>query len=286
MALPLPPAPKIWYESLGTLLYQERAATGAFAFLNASNLAPLNNEGDDGFLTNVDFRLGFIFPQQYDIVALYPGWFTTSSGGRLATVRTSVDSTAGTDGTWVTRSTNLAGGIDGYMFDSPYIQNTYRRSIVTVNWANVKAITFAFPANEFFTEGIHFYGNMSVAETDYLQFWDPTAPVVATPGQLDFGDIKRGGTGTRQFRIRNASPSKVATSITVTSDALTPSNPTLLNTTLFSSDGSTFARSINIGNLAAGAVSGVLHCRMTVPTTVAFLLPWRQRCRAIAATFT
>ena len=62
-------------------------------------------------------------------------------------------------------------------------------------------------------------------------------------------------------------------------------SPSLQSQTTFSTDGSTFTASPNIGNLAAGAVSGTLHMRLTL-TNSAQLAVGRQRIKALATTWT
>jgi hypothetical protein len=75
-----------------------------------------------------------------------------------------------------------------------------------------------------------------------------------------------------------------ANTVTVSVDAPTDAAPSVAAQHTLSDDGVNFSSSLNLGNLAADAISGVLTLRRTTPSNAA-IGPWTARLLAQAASW-
>jgi hypothetical protein len=234
----------------------------------------LNNEntGDRVGVNNGFYT--FIFPELRDIVG-WVGYYTLYVGGGSLGIYTSVDTTNGSDGTWVSRGAwNPTGSTKAQM----------RQSITAVSWLGVKAVAFGASTNgdPVWAWTLHLYGNISAGQTpDRLRFWHPTLDeplddnTSADGSWLDFGDTTQGTTADKTFRVKNNSSTLTANSINITTAAPTDTSPTLPSQFTFS-DGGAFATSLNVGNLAPGAFSNVITIRRTTPSNAVLSLWWAR----------
>ena len=130
----------------------------------------------------------------------------------------------------------------------------------------------------------HLFGKPTAG--DRLRFWDATLNQEADPNLLEWGDRNRNSTTTpRQFRIKNMSAVYTARSVRVAQEALTDATPSVPGQHQISQDGgSTWAAQQTIGDLAPGAISGVLQIKQTLTSTTA-LSVWAHRLFAEASTW-
>jgi hypothetical protein len=263
---PAAPDHKIFYTDNGTLAFTQQVSGGAVSEMTS---AALNAEQTGNV---IDFwydegRIGFVFPQLMDIVGIF---YMTNAGG-VGKVRTSLDTTNGSDGVWTIVNSNLPMSIR----DAAGASLAWRNSVVPVSILGIKGLTLE--GNGRYVQAVHLYGRPSAGQAaDRLRFWHPTTDTEVLGPHFDYGDQPRGLTSTIQFRIKNNSTTKTANTITITDDALTAANPTLASQTRFSSDNSSYNPTLSIGNLAPGALSPVLYARLILATNAA-IGPWRQR---------
>jgi hypothetical protein len=217
-----------------------------------------------------------IFPETMDIVGLWPNF-----GDRMnpAGVATSVDTTNGYDGTWVTQSNTVLGA-------------TFRAPTV-VSWSGVKAVRFQNyqnngGSNTTIIYNVHFYGQPTsaalTATPTRLRVWHPTLNQVFPAAGFDYADASRTYTFDKTFRIKNTSATLTANSIVLSTGALTDTSPTVLSQ-LSLSQGSGFASTQTITSLAPGAISAVCTLRF-IASSSATLSIWRQRLIATAGSWT
>jgi hypothetical protein len=130
---------------------------------------------------------------------------------------------------------------------------------------------------------IHLYGEYAVDVTR-LAIWHPTLDEEHSGAYFDWGDVPRGTTSTRQFRVKNLDDALTANSVGVTVEALTDTTPSVPGQHSLSADGSTFLPSLNIGALGPGEVSDVLHVMRTTPADADMGL-WALRIVALAGSW-
>lgn len=233
-----------------SLIHRSQANFGAPAFTPA----------DNSYVT-------FLFPETRTILGyVLASSPNTPSGGRVA--QTSVDTTDGIDGTWVTQANPY-----GYINSSTTgFTTTSRLNINSVNWSEVKAVRFAVQS---WVIAIHLYGSIATTESsDRLRIVDLANTDIAA--QLDFGNLAQRASATRQFKVVNNSSTLAAHNITVSLDAPTDASPSLVGQYQISTDNVGFANAVNIGNLAPTAESGTLYVRPN-PASNAQLGPWTAR---------
>lgn len=224
-----------------------------------------------------------IFPEKRDIVGYFisvSGSWGWAGGGVL---ETSVDTTTGSDGTWVGR-----GAPGGVVNRGGAIVPAYRQNIQAVNWAGVKAVRWRGNTgglDDFIPTSWHFYGAPSSGQAlDRLAFWHPTLdqPLAA----IDWGDVGRSATPpTALFRVKNLSAALTASNVVLDVISLTDSsNPTIAAGHTVSLDGASFAATKTIASIAPGAISAVCTLKWT-PAATNQLGVWTGRPRAIATTW-
>ncbi|HET7630301.1 MAG TPA: hypothetical protein VFK03_02915 [Candidatus Saccharimonadales bacterium] len=210
-------------------------------------------------------QVSIAFPESRSISGLYIhfGYTDTRDSAASFVWESSTDTIDGTDGTWVAFTptfTNMGQHNNLNNSSKPY----YRSDIATLSLNNVKGLRVRWKGNSGYNGTaricvLHLYGTRS--GTNRVAFWDPSADQALAPAYLDFGDITQGSSITRQFRIKNQS--------TQTANGVVVSVSDLLNefggNVQVSTDNSSYSSSINIGNLATGAISSLLYIKRTVP---------------------
>lgn len=268
------PAPRIAYDRDGTVGFRINSGLGGYQALTLGQMQTLNDEAASGyvFTSNGGYWVGFMFPQLRNIAGvLYCiRWDTTSTQ-----VQISSNTTNGIDGTWATQATISSQGESGGM-------TIYRTGIRSVAYNGINGIRFqsnnAGNGNDLLA--IHLFGQIAAGQTaDRLRMWHPTLDeplddnTAADGSWLDFAESTRGTAADKTFRIKNNSATLTANSIAITTSALTDTTPSVPLQYTFS-DGGAFATSINIGNLAPGAISSVITVRRTTPSNAAVSLWW------------
>lgn len=226
--------------------------------------------------------IAVIFPELRDITAFFTVARTGNQDGNTigtAAVESSADTTNGIDGTWATISTPTV----------PTATSTvWRTGIVSASSAGCKALRFRYNGISFshlFLETIHVYGTLTAGENpDRLTLWHPTSDERVGAAYFDWGDVGRGSTGDRTFRVKNQSATLSADTITVSVDGLAAPTPSVSGAHTLSNGGA-FAATTSAGTLAAGAISDVLTLRRALAAN-AVLSVWTFRVNAVAASWT
>jgi len=267
------PEHRIAYDLDGTQLFFNGGQ------LTLGYLQSANNEADDvivGGYGNGSYL--FMFPFTLDVRGILArGWGQVNPYG---SVQYSTNTTNGQDGTFVgTSGYSAAGGMGGA---------AHREQISAVNLTGVRAIYVHVNAagGQAGCYGLHVYGGYNVsADLNRLEFWHPTIAERAQAAYFDYGNVPRATTVTKQFRIKNMSPSLTANTITVTFDALTDTSPGTTTTYYVSTDGINFYGSRVLASLAPGALSPVMWVRRVTPSN-AVIGVWDNRMKATVTSWT
>lgn len=263
------PAPRMAYDRDGSVgFWLGHPGTGGPAnVFTQSELNGMNSEAAGGvpFSSWNTMSLGVIFPQLRDITGVcLQGLNGYANDWGLNSISTSVDTTNGVDGTWVIRS----GVTASYAPENP----KYRQNISVVSWAGVKAVRWMVSSNSGGNRSAvaHLYGSITSGQTpDRLRLWHPTLDEAlddntsADGAYFDWGDVVRGTSQDRTFRIKNNSATLTANSIALSIHVPTDTVPTVASQMTLS-DGGSFSGSINIGNLSPNTISGVITLRRTI----------------------
>lgn len=174
----------------------------------------------------------------------------------------STDTTNGSDGTW----TALANG--RYSSDLGAM-----RSPTAVGASGVVAVRFDsgwdWDPGELYR--LHLYGT-PVTPYDGVEFWHPTLDQRLDP--VEYGNVPRGNQADMTFRIKNMSASLTANAVVLSAEALSDASPSVADDFTFAPDGSTFTSTLDIGNLAPGAISSVVTVRKQTGVDAALGLWW------------
>lgn len=242
-------------------------------------LVTLNDEGDSQISAfSSPWKICLIFPELRDI----DGYFRNIKGKQLV-VETSVDTTNGFDGTWVTISATTGETATYEVATKP----AYRTAITSSTVLAVRAIRFSGQYVSFDNSvfrSIHLYGEPAPGENpNRLALWHPTLDQRVTPAYLDWGNVPRSSSADRLFRVKNLSASLTATSVRVAMESLTDTTPSVPAQHTLSADGTTFLAQVNIGSLAPGAISAPLTIRRITPSNAVLSL-WSFRVFAESTT--
>lgn len=266
------------YDRDGTVATLWNFAVGGVE-LTDPEMATLNDEDVDTYAPflvysgGVDWALSFVFPELRTISGY---WIATAVGGAFnadGPVQVSEDTTNGFDGTWTTLAT---------VNRSSVIHPDYRTSIDLVADTGIRGIRFRWTlagvgshAAVFYA--VHLYGHIPLDESvDRLVMWHPTLDEELPPAYMDWGDVPRGSTEDRDFRVKNLSATLTAEDIDVGIEAPSDTTPSVAGQHTFSDDGVTFTGSLAIGDLAPGALSDVLTVRRITPSNATLSL-WTAR---------
>lgn len=246
------PAPRMAYDLDGSVGFYASSDGTTVGLLSTDQLKALNDETAGDALTGVpagsQYYVGVIFPTLRDLNAFTPV-------GTLAQPRdfqVSTDTTNGYDGTWTVVQSGFfpVGDTGSYL----------RTGIITLSApaTGVKACRIAQASG---IDSFHLYGSLTAGQTlDKLQFWDPVLdqPLDLTPAFFDYAEVNRGSSDTsKQFRLKNLSPTLTATDVIIRFDVPTDASPSLLSQFTFDA-GSGPSPVINIGNIAAGQTSAAI----------------------------
>lgn len=232
--------------------------------VNTANLLELGT-GDASHLG----QLAIAFPEPRSVSGLYVhlGFVNGGQPVNTSAFEYSTDTTDGTNGTWSSFTATFANPTahdQGSDVSKPY----YRSDIAALSLTNVKGIRIRWSsswngAGNHRVYVCHMYGSRPTTGVDRLAFWHPSSDQALGAAYLDFGDIAQGTSVTRQLRLKNLSGTLTANTITLqVSDLLPEYTGTGLQV---STDNVTYQNSVNIGNLAPGAISSTLYVRRSVP---------------------
>lgn len=244
--------------------------SGGVTSLSGGDMVTINDEASGYVAMSPSTKsLAIIFPELRDVVG-YAAVYESTDGSAPSTVYTSVDTTNGYDGTWVNRGTFVNTTIGAGL-----------RTIQSVTWSGIKAVRFHGAGGNFGGSNrflaIHVFGTPASGQNpNRLRLWHPTLDQEITGAYFDWGDVPRSTALTKQFRVKNNSSTLTANSVALTREALTDTSPTNVSAHEFSTDGVNYAGTVNIGNLAPGAISSVLTMRRTTPSTAVLSLWWAR----------
>lgn len=243
------------YHLDGTIILTKDGSNGLYD-VTASSVNMNDEDQSSGVDVSGRYGIIFIFPELRNLQAYFSSHYNNASSLTPQTLETSADTTNGLDGTWTT-VVNPWVSINGSTIPQ------YRNSIQAAAASGVKALRFNFTQGGYshHLKSFHLYGTIPAAQNpNRLIFWE-SVNNNETPGPyFDWGDMPAGTAQTKQFRIKNNSTTLAANSIDISAGA-----QTYTMAVEFSTDNVSFASSINVGNLAPGAISSVLYVRRTVP---------------------
>lgn len=240
-------------------------------------LQKLNSDAIASSITAVGLHhLVFLFPEKRDL----SGIFINSTGDNFlnGTLDWSSDTTNGIDGTW----NNILNTISNSQRSAS--KTIFRSAITPLAVSSAVSLRFSNVSVGYTSySNVQIYGSIATIDSpDRLRIVDLSGDDIAA--QLDFGDIRQRNNVTKQFKVVNNSSAMTANNITISFDAPTNANPSLIGQYQLSTDNTAFANAINIGTLAPGASSAALYLRDTISAT-AQLSVWSLRLIASANTW-
>lgn len=239
----------------------------------------INNDGVTiGGLSNSGFYFGCVFPELRDVVG-YSIYAYTQANLQTGVLQYSTNTTDGLDGTWTTLA-------NPFVNQGSLTPNF--RTITPVSLSGMKGfrarIAVAGGAYTGTFATFHLYGSITAGQNvDRLRFWHPTLDQEIDGAYFDFGDQPVGTTITKQFRVKNNSSTLTANTVTLTRDSL---SFTEVQTGLTFNTGGADQTTLNIGNLAPGAISSVITLkRVILANETPVSVPKEGRITAAATTW-
>jgi hypothetical protein len=250
------PSRRMAYDTDGTVGHEVNTGGGVVAEATPTFLANANAENESGWdlVGNFTRWATLIFPELRELDGVFCA--VDEAATFPTTVDSSADTTNGVDGTWTTRIADLGNFLVTY--------SNFRDNITSLAVATEKAIRAKFGAssNDQDVRGYHVYGAISPAETpDRILFLDTEDADAVFTKVLDFGDVPRGQTVTRTFKIKNNSSGLTINTIQITAEDL------YLNAGdwyTFGDDGVAFQATFAAGNLGPGATK-LIYLKQAVP---------------------
>lgn len=270
-------APRMAYDRDGTVGIN--IATGyasVVSQLSSGTLLALNDETSTNAVNGNGICL--IFPELRDLRGILIRYHETGTGSSpsISATQWSANTTNGIDGTWASLGT-----LGSYGTGDPV---QYRQNIQSLSANGVRGLRWAQGGGgaTITYRTVHIYGALSAGENpDRLRMWHPTLDEPLDDNNssdgayLDWGDVVRGTTQDRAFRIKNNSATLTANSIDLSINVPSDTSPTVASQHTLS-DGGLFAATINIGNLAPGSISSVVTLRRTIASNATLSL-WTGR---------
>lgn len=248
------PSWRMAYDRDGTQFF--RLLNGVVTQLTSGEVSAMNDEDPDAApVTSNEVPNGSliaIFPEVRDLDGFYcVAWTLARDRNASITVYVSADTTNGVDGTWTQLIASYA---------SPYSSSIvpgYRTAIKSVTALAIKGVkvslTGGWACN---IDAMHLYGEpVPGANPDRLEIWHPTNDERVTPAYFDWGNVPRGSSADKLFRVKNISPSLTAESIRVAMEIATDGTPSVPGQHTLSVGGGSFLSQVNVGDLAPGAIS-------------------------------
>lgn len=234
----------------------------------AIDAALINDEANDAqvlfnYREQGDRIIAIGFPEARDLAGFFVWGWTANNNIATFQYMTSTDTTDGSNGTW-TAAANFT--------PQTAVYPQSRNAITTAAATGIRGIRFRFATSgdyqQYSLGAIHLYGLTAPSSSpERLEFWHPTLDQQADKATFDFGDIAQGQIATKQFRIKNLSTTKTAGTVAISANNAAGGETLLANGLTFSSDGTSFAATLNIASIAASGVTPVLYARRTVGAT-------------------
>lgn len=300
MAYPAVPQRRIEYDIDGTVARNINATSGAYygtctqAELSAINDANTsdglfsgnNPPGYNGGVGATPYRVGalytiFTFPEPMDITHILAMYANNTFA-----LAWSADSTDGIDGTWTSINLDTNGNRQTSFEPGPqfYRDGTAAKlgpPAVPATITNCRHLRMYHTWNDgnYYVTLLHLYGyptgKSAGTGVEALRIWHPsTDNWIHYNTDLNLGAITQGSYASFTFRVKNVG-SVSRSNCTVTAPSQTDESA-IPSGTQFSTDNATWFSSVNLGTLAAGAVSSVVYCRMPTAASTG-LTPHSQR---------
>lgn len=281
---PDPPSRRMAYDQDGTIVLVVEQTYSFIVEMTQAQRITINNESNDYFDPSdpYNYYLTFMFPEKRNVTHYYAAWQKTYFYGVTQgnVVQWSNNTTNGIDGTWttaantfVTNSNNGEGA--GFPLTTPGMPDM-RLHIQALPVTGVRAIRFlwqgASNVNRALIFSHHLYGHKTAGETPHrLDFtYNDTSELIIDE---DYGDQPRGTTriwstvdtwneGTPLY-LRNRSPEKVATTVTVSTEALTGN---MVNNLTLSKDNITYGTQITYTSIQPLEQVGPIYVKHVVPS--------------------
>lgn len=279
------PASRLAYDRDGSVVSVSTIG-GIVQLLTSAESRALNGETESGFSASDSmYRVAVVFPYPTDIDGVF---FTSSANNVTWQLQTSKDTTTGIDGTWVSHGAAQTRVMDvkpNYRIASQLMMTT--AGVDSTGVRGVRLVANTSWGSSVRLKALHIYADISAAATtDRLAFWHPTLDVEVPPAYFDWGNVPRGTSQDRAFRIKNVSADLKANNVSVYTEALTPGAPSVAGMhTISANGGSTFLTSATLAQLLPGAISSPLILRRVVPTN-AQVSVWSARIAADVANWT
>lgn len=278
-AYPDVPGFRFEYDRDGSILVHHGSIT-----FTAAEARQANDEAPTSVVLNAGNNLALAWPEVRTVTGMFLSYqYGISQPGDNGAIQTSVDTTNGIDGTWVTKSEVLNLHVDNA---GATIPSLCRTDIAPFSYPGIRGIRI-LPLND--RGGMqlycfHVYGQWPLTENpNRLVLCDGTGAVVTDGAYLDFGDSARGTIATKPFRIKNNSGSLTANSVTVSFEALYNGTPSNLTQFDFSTDGgTTWVTSKMIGSLGPGSTTPSYTLRRNTAVGAA-AGAWQLRLLAVPA---
>lgn len=272
------PGYRMAYDVDGTQGFWTNAGyTGMVAQATSGDLVAMNDENigtnwpPTGAFSSSSVVL--IFPELRDLDGLYLAYTEGFLG--ITGVQVSTNTTNGIDGTWT--SYPIPPG------STTVDTVTKMRTAIMANTAlGIKAIRWTWTSSgggtTSRTSSAHLYGEPAPGENlQRLEIWHPTLDQKASEAYFDWGNVPRGSTEIRQFRVKNMHGTLTANSVRAAMSILTDTSPSVVGQMAISKDGTSYASQQTLTSpLGPGAISPVLYLRRTTPTNATLSLWWHR----------
>lgn len=292
------PGRRLAWDADGTIVWRVSDTSAGTAWTNVNpnsivvgvaDMDQGNNETEDVWVSEFGqpgvhpySNFCHIFPSPRDIDGWYWGFDIEEAGAGIYAVQYSQDSTNGIDGTWV-NLTNPA------IPPSTWTNEVYYRlGIETQSVSAARCLRWVMYSESDLTgrtmylHMVHLYGAITPGYVpDQVLFVDASSGLEFAT-DYDWGDVPRGTTLERTFKIKNNSSTKTANNTVVDVQSLSGSSNTWYTLKL---GAGSFQSSITITTLTAGSSSDTITLRLTVPSGGALSLG-AARVRAIPTTWT
>jgi hypothetical protein len=261
---PDPPGPRIGYDIDGTVVVCANEAWTQQVQLTEVQKATMNREAAWHAVSNVSgwMNMHFIFPALMDINAItlsYSGWSM-----QVGALSWSADTTNGQDGIWTTGPTPT--------------NRALTKAAARTLWDNLSLTGVRAVRQRVYTEhsgtnswSLHLYGTPTAADTNQPALWHPTLDQRLPVSTLNL-DARQSDSADITFRVKNPG-TLTAQNVTLSADSLIVASPTIQSFFTFANGGA-FASTLNVGDLAPGAVSGVVTMRRAIAADAVLGLWW------------
>lgn len=233
-------------------------ASNVITALSSANAIALNDEASTSETSSpaasTTHYFIAIFPELRDLDAFFVARGATAAAGYA--VQVSTNTTNGLDGTWTSISTAS--------FPTTVIPN-YRTGIVSSTQLGIRGVRFQLTvgaSTNMALSTVHLYGEpVAGANPNRLTLWHPTLDQRVDPAYFDWGNTPRSSSADRTLRVKNLSSTLTANNVRVAMEALTDGTPSVPGQHSVSFGGGSFLAQVIVGDLAPGAISGVVTLR-------------------------